>query len=188
MDYEKEIGKNIREVRQSKGLSQQKLADLCEMSNTLISQYENGKKTPGLHTVATIARALETSIDRLYYGDENKAFINAAPDIGRRIVHSVYYLWSIGVIHYYERLFVGGVPVYDKGKTDKYGFFLEINHFSRQIKRLMDSLYIFENNKKTYSEPNKYLEMILSSVATEINDEIESERAKQARPIENGAR
>lgn len=42
MNYEEHIGENIKSVRLSQGLSQQALADKCDFSNTILSQYENG--------------------------------------------------------------------------------------------------------------------------------------------------
>ena len=59
------IGKNIRIVRNEKGLSQEKLAQMCGFSNTTLSAYENSKKFPNLDTTATIARELNVSIERL---------------------------------------------------------------------------------------------------------------------------
>ena len=90
MDYTQSIRKNIREVRNEKGLSQQALAEKCGFSNTTLSSYENSKKIPGLVTIATIAQNLGVSIERLYYGDENNAFINSVSDDGRKIVNSVF--------------------------------------------------------------------------------------------------
>ena len=39
-NYEELIGKNIKEVRQSRGLSQEVLSDMCGFSNTTLSAYE----------------------------------------------------------------------------------------------------------------------------------------------------
>ena len=81
MSYiEDHIGQNIREVRKEKGLSQNELHQKTGISITALSGYENGNM-PGLTTLAIIARGLGVSLDRLYYGDENRAFIDAEPDI-----------------------------------------------------------------------------------------------------------
>ena len=100
------IGRNIYLVRKEKALSQQTLASKCEISNTTLSLYENGKKTPNLYTIAKIARNLGVSIDRLYYGDENMMFINTAPNDGRKIVNAIYLLWEKRVI-YMDGIFKG---------------------------------------------------------------------------------
>ena len=73
--FEKKIGENIRDVRQEKKLSQDALAKKCGFSNTTLSSYENSRKIPSLSTIAKIAKNLDVSIERLYYGDDNNAFI-----------------------------------------------------------------------------------------------------------------
>ncbi|MBR0137013.1 MAG: helix-turn-helix transcriptional regulator [Erysipelotrichaceae bacterium] len=165
-NYEENIGKNIRSVREKKGYSQSKLADKCGFSNTVISNYETGKKTPSLYTIAKIARALEVSIDRLYYGDENKAFIEAEPDKGRRIVNAIYYLWSINVINIDDDDYWFN-PSTGKEKKSNVLYLLR---YGNQIKRLVSSLNDFKKNERTYNNPGQYLELILSSVANEINE------------------
>ena len=44
MNYDDNIGKNIREVRLEKKLSQEELARKCGFSNTTLSAYENSRK------------------------------------------------------------------------------------------------------------------------------------------------
>ena len=58
--------------------------------------------------------------------------------------------------------------------------FLGISLYSSSIKRLVKQLNEYRDNKHTYAEPEKYLEMILSSVATEINREIEHRKGVEA--------
>lgn len=59
------IGDNIRRARHKKGLSQKALGKLLEMSPVMISQYENGKRTPKFDTLTRFCTALECSIDDL---------------------------------------------------------------------------------------------------------------------------
>jgi transcriptional regulator with XRE-family HTH domain len=168
------IGKNIKEVRKKTGLSQEMLAMACGFSNTTLSAYENGRKIPNLITIAKIAKELKVSIERLYYGDENSAFINSESDEGKKIVNAIYYLWETGTISYHEKI-AHDMEYYDIVKeNEKLGVYLYINRFGSQIKRLILSLNEFKIKRETYSDPDKYLEILLSSVATEINNEIES--------------
>ena len=167
------IGTNIREVRNGKRLSQEKLASKCGFSNTTLSQYENHKKTPNVTTLAKIAKALGVSIDRLYYGDEDNSFITAEPDVGRRIVNAIYMLWSEHIIETTEELWVA--PSFSQG-NEVGGSLLFVRRFSPQIFRLIDALDDFENTKGTYPDPDIYIEQILASVANEINAEIESHK------------
>ena len=168
-NYEQVIGKNIKKERTAKGWSQTELGNRCQIANTVISAYENGKKVPGLNSVARIAKELSVTVDRLCYGDENEAFINSAPDTGQKIVNAIIYLWKEGVIEYEESLFQG-MPFDEYIQVDNpRGFFLEIKKYELPIKRLINSLNQFYNNFDTYSEPGKYIELLKVSVANEIN-------------------
>ena len=175
-NYEAGIGGNIKEVRLGLGYSQEKLANMCEISNSTLSAYENSKKIPNLITIAKIAKALGVSIERLYYGDENISFVNSVPDEGRKIVNCVYVLWDLKVISYYENLMSHGIDAYSMGRDEKHGIYLFIVKHAMSIRRLINSLNEYRDKKNTYPEPEKYLEMILSSVANEINKEIEYEK------------
>ncbi len=175
-NYEAGIGGNIKEVRLGLGYSQEKLANMCEISNSTLSAYENSKKIPNLITISKIAKALGVSIERLYYGDENISFVNSVPDEGRKIVNCVYVLWNLGVIEYYEHFMSMGMPMGYPGEEERNGFFLDIVRHPMSIKRLLNSLNEYRSRENTYAEPEKYLEILLSSVATEINHEIERDK------------
>ena len=174
---EKMIGKHIREVRLEKKLSQEALADKCGFSNTTLSSYENNRKTPSLSTIAKIAKKLGVSIERLYYGDENNAFIISEPDEGKKIVNSVYFLWKSGVIYYFENYMSGIISAeFLQSDEDPRGIYLQVLKYYSPLKRLITSLNEYRRNETTYPDPEKYLDMLLTSVATEINNEIAAEK------------
>ena len=176
MSSQPKIGDNIKELRVAKGMRQQDLAESCGFSNTTLSAYENNKKTPNLNTVATIAKQLGVSIERLYYGDENNTFISAAPNIGRKIVNSVYFLWEQGVIWY--NLGIKNETGY--GSEDHSSdFMLQIHKYPFAISRLLTNLSEFQARRSTYKDPDAYLEMLLSSVAEEINLDIERDKKNE---------
>ena len=176
MSFQPQIGDNIRNVRVAKGMRQQDLAENCGFSNTTLSAYENNKKTPNLNTVATIAKQLGVSIERLYYGDENNTFISAAPNTGRKIVNSIYLLWEQGVIWYN----LGIKNEVGHGSKDYSSeFMLHIHKYQSAISRLLTNLSEFQARRSTYKDPDTYLEMLLSSVAEEINHEIELDKKKE---------
>ena len=180
MKAEYNIGTNIREVRNGKRLSQEKLASKCGFSNTTLSQYENHKKTPNVTTLAKIAKALGVSIDRLYYGDEDKAFITSEPDVGMRIVNAIYLLWQEGVISSGEDFFAVGFIQAGEHESSELLF---LHKYQSQINRLIRSLEEFNRNKGTYEDPEKYIEILLASVAKDINDNYEgNKRAKVISP------
>ena len=62
------IGKRIREIRLSKEMPQEKLAELSDISVTHMSHIETGSTKLGLPTIVQIANALEASVDELLCG------------------------------------------------------------------------------------------------------------------------
>ncbi|MBA7617822.1 HTH-type transcriptional regulator DdrOC [subsurface metagenome] len=61
----KEVGFRIREVRQERGLSQEKLAALADLHRAYIGQIERGEKNIGLKNLEKIAKALNVNIKDL---------------------------------------------------------------------------------------------------------------------------
>jgi transcriptional regulator with XRE-family HTH domain len=60
------MSKNLRKLRETKSLSQEKLARLADVANNTIIKIEGGKNdNPTLDTLKKIAKALEASIDDL---------------------------------------------------------------------------------------------------------------------------
>ena len=96
MDCES-VGKRIRKYRRARKLTQEQLAELCDLSSNFISIIECGKKRPSLDTFVKIANALEVSADMLLedeleycsYGTHLAAEIQPLSKEGRRLVHDV---------------------------------------------------------------------------------------------------
>ncbi|OGY55692.1 MAG: hypothetical protein A2912_00835 [Candidatus Buchananbacteria bacterium RIFCSPLOWO2_01_FULL_40_23b] len=60
------IGKNIKRLRQEKGLSQDKLSKLADLSlNTVVKIELDESPNPTIETIQRIAKALEVSVDDL---------------------------------------------------------------------------------------------------------------------------
>lgn len=60
------LGENIAKRRKEQGLSQVKLGELTGLSQTAITQIENGHVIPRRTNVENIAKALNCAIDDLY--------------------------------------------------------------------------------------------------------------------------
>lgn len=60
-------GKNIRLYRQAKGLTQEKLAELVNVSSSYIGYLERGLRTPSLDLLARIGTALDVEPTVLLY-------------------------------------------------------------------------------------------------------------------------
>jgi len=60
------IGKNIKRYRQEKGLSQDKLSKLADLSlNTVVKIELDESPNPTIETIQKIAKALDVSVDDL---------------------------------------------------------------------------------------------------------------------------
>ena len=64
MDF-KQVGHRIKAAREAKGLSQEDLAALVDLSSTHVSVIERGIKSTRLDKFIAIANALEVSADEL---------------------------------------------------------------------------------------------------------------------------
>lgn len=61
------FGKRLKQIRNNKNLTQQELAELCDMHPTTIGMYEVGKRTPSFKTIKFLAKKLE--VDELSFFD-----------------------------------------------------------------------------------------------------------------------
>lgn len=59
------IGPRIRELRKSKGLSQEQLADLAGCDRTYVGMLERQQGNPSLSVLASVASALGATIHEL---------------------------------------------------------------------------------------------------------------------------
>lgn len=59
------IGENIKKYRQELKLTQKQLGEIIGISQQQIAQYESGKRTPKIETLAKISHALNVSIGDL---------------------------------------------------------------------------------------------------------------------------
>lgn len=53
------FGQRVLYYRKKKGLSQEKLAELCDLHPTYIGQLERGEKNASLETIMSVCRGLE---------------------------------------------------------------------------------------------------------------------------------
>ncbi|AHW60660.1 Helix-turn-helix [Draconibacterium orientale] len=62
---QQKIGNRIRELRESKGVSQQNLAAICNFEKANLSRLEAGRTNPTISTLYKISEALEVSLSDL---------------------------------------------------------------------------------------------------------------------------
>lgn len=64
----KAFGKRVSEVRKSRGLTQQELAEQVSMSVVAIAYIETGKRWARLGTLNKIAKSLRVNVSELFKG------------------------------------------------------------------------------------------------------------------------
>ena len=72
MELNKIFGVVLREFRDERGLSQEKLAELSDLERTFISFLERGERQPSLTTIFKIAKALDISATQLISAVEER--------------------------------------------------------------------------------------------------------------------
>jgi transcriptional regulator with XRE-family HTH domain len=63
MNWQQELGRQIRDARKRAGHTQERLAAHLTVSREQLSNYENGKSAPPVNVVAEIAAALNTEFE-----------------------------------------------------------------------------------------------------------------------------
>lgn len=66
------FGKVLRELREANQLSQEKLAEYCELDRTYISLLERGLRQPTITTIFKLAKALNISPSQLIEKVQNQ--------------------------------------------------------------------------------------------------------------------
>lgn len=65
------VGQRIRQLRNKLGLSQEKLANNCELDRTYVASVENGKRNISIVNLEKIVNALEISLEEFFkFGKE----------------------------------------------------------------------------------------------------------------------
>jgi putative transcriptional regulator len=62
-----ELGNRLKEERAGRGLSQAELAELVQVSRKTINTVENGVFIPSTVLALRLARALDTTVERLFF-------------------------------------------------------------------------------------------------------------------------
>lgn len=61
-DFKKKVGNRLRELRESRGLTQAHVAELTTKTMETISNFERGVTTPSLRALADLAKALDVKV------------------------------------------------------------------------------------------------------------------------------
>ena len=69
------IGQKIRDLRILRGLTQEELANRCELTKGFISQLENGNNEPSISTLIDILTILGTTIKDFFNDDDDEQVV-----------------------------------------------------------------------------------------------------------------
>ena len=81
-----QIGQNIKTLRSEAGLTQEKMAEICEISTSFLGHIERGTRKLSLETAVKIADCLQISMDALLMDGKKTDFsvLSAADAILRK--------------------------------------------------------------------------------------------------------
>ncbi|MBP3323786.1 MAG: helix-turn-helix transcriptional regulator [Clostridia bacterium] len=72
-----EIGERIKNSRETKGITQEQLAELIDVSPQYISDLERGVVGASLETIKKICLVLTVSCDYLFFGENNDIYLTS---------------------------------------------------------------------------------------------------------------
>lgn len=64
----RDIGRNIKALREKKGMTQEALAEALFVTRQTVSNYENGRSRPDLDMLVNIAQVLDADVNQVLYG------------------------------------------------------------------------------------------------------------------------
>ena len=85
-----EIGKKIRDIRTQKGLTQEELADRCELSKGFISQLERDLTSPSIATLIDILQCLGTDLKSFFDDSEDTQIAFKQTDYFEKIYETLH--------------------------------------------------------------------------------------------------
>ncbi len=77
-----DVGQAVRARRAALGLTQDALADLAQVSRALVGALERGRHMPAADAAIRLARALDTTVERLFGGVAPEPRLAAVPVLG----------------------------------------------------------------------------------------------------------
>ncbi|MDI9879745.1 helix-turn-helix domain-containing protein [Flectobacillus longus] len=69
MDIRIKLGIRLKELRNEKGLSQEKFSFICELDRTYIASIEQGKRNVSIANIEKIAKALDMSVYQFFQSE-----------------------------------------------------------------------------------------------------------------------
>ena len=80
-----DLGKKIKQMRNQKGLTQEELADRCELTKGYISQLENNLNSPSIATLTDILSALGSNLSEFFREEADEKVVFTKDEFSRKI-------------------------------------------------------------------------------------------------------
>ena len=136
-----EFNEKIQELRKSRGLTQEELADILFVSRAAVSKWESGRGYPSIDSLKDISRFFSVSVDDLLSGE--KLILIAEKESKSKIKDIFDYLFGIADL-FSVMLIV--LPLYPN-EID--GYILSVPLFDYiQISRLTFNIYNYDKRRK----------------------------------------
>ena len=76
VSLQRQIGRNVKRIREMQSLSQDELSEKSGISKGFIAQVESGSKMFSVQTLCNVASTLHVSVDALIYGESDNVNAN----------------------------------------------------------------------------------------------------------------
>ena len=80
-----DLGNKIKELRNKKGLTQEELADRCELSKGFISQLENDVTSPSIATLIDILQCLGSNLKDFFHDADDEQIVFGRDDFFEKV-------------------------------------------------------------------------------------------------------
>ena len=89
------LGKKIKQMRNQKGLTQEELADRCELTKGYISQLENNLNSPSIATLTDILSALGSNLSEFFREETEDKVVFSKNEFIEKNSDGVIFNWLI---------------------------------------------------------------------------------------------
>ena len=90
-----ELGAKLRDMRQSKNLTQEELADRCELTKGYISQLENDLTSPSIATLCDLLNALGSNLSAFFHAESAEKIVFGEEEYIEKQSEGMLFSWVI---------------------------------------------------------------------------------------------
>lgn len=156
-----DLGQKIKQLRNLCNLTQEELANRCELTKSYISQLENDKTSPSISTLSLILEVLGTDLGHFFYEEQTKKIVFTEEDQNETEYQGYQTTWLIPPSQklMMEPIIVtiqpGGVTLEDRPhEGEEFGYVLkgtiEVIYGSQQERCLVHQGFYYPTDKTHY--------------------------------------